>query len=656
MSTAPPLHLLIAAATDKDPKNAAQILARVSAALPPPGGFDAILRRAVALPDSFVALVAEHGGDGQRVALAKNLCLTPLQLTVLIEAGGRPVVRAVFSPPAAETRTRSWGTSSDDDADEAGAKPGAEAVRAAEEAPDTVDPDTAVAVLQDHDCPPERALGLLRAQPLLAHTARVPTVDPALAWSSNQGQRLSAVPRQLDQPWESVTALSAEASLALGRGAMTPEDLCGRVRPALVAVQTMARLVRSRAPRFPDKASADAVVRPLLARTVGADPRAWALLAARLATATTPLTVLLADIAEEVAKSAAVGQVPGIDPPAKARPALLFLVRRLSADDIRALLPHFDERTTEDLIQGDAPIPAELLELAYDTGNRVLLGKVASHQHLRDEQAQRIRACDDIDLDRRLVWNRAGLTAALRGEILAGFRPGGRPRREVDELLRQWIVESPDHLEPKTVVRCGDPVLVCLALGRRPRLRRIDLVDVVLSLWDRGGPEAVAAVVTSAPEAFPAPVRKVVDAALAAGATQELDAARERWDRGTGKAKKEPADSGEVPEWSVEPSRRLREYELPTGGDMTWIRSSVPGDVVTWGRPAVRALDALPLLCADGRSGEVRAALGARVGGGLGSDPEAWAVFVQLLPEFAGTLPELAELSAAAAYRPEGAV
>ncbi|UGQ08999.1 hypothetical protein LO772_18675 [Yinghuangia sp. ASG 101] len=647
MSTAPPapfLQLLLATSAEHDPDAAARVVARVAAALPP-GELDAVLRRSVALPDAFVASIADHGDDARRAALARNLCLTPDQLIALIAAGGQPVVRAVFSPPADETTSRVWAPpSARDDTGEGAEAPGADAVRAADEAPATVDPATAAAILRDAECPPDRALGLLRAHPLLAYTARVPTVDPALPWTAKRAQKLSALPSRLDEPWESVTALEAEAATALGRGAVTPQDLCGRVRPALVAVQTLARLVRSRVPGFPDRDAADALLRPLLARTVGADPGAWARLAASLGAAATPLTALLDGIAD-MRGDAPAAPGPRIEPPGKARPALLFLIRRLPAADIRTLLPHLDARTKDDLIQGDAPIPADLLELAHDTGDRVLLGKVAAHQHLRDEQAQRVRTYDDIELDRRLVWNRAGLTAALRGEILAGIRPGGGPRRGVDEEMRRRVVESPDHLEPKTLALCGDPMLVCLALAKRPRLRRIDLIDVVLSLWERVGPEAAAGVVTSVPDAFPAQVRKVVDAALAAGSTAGLTASRARWDRGGGKKESdEPA-----PEWSVEPARRLREYGLTVGTD-AWYRSLPARDIVRWGRPAVRALDALPVLCADGRARDVRAALAGQVRDVLGSEPDAWAVFVQLLPEFVGTLPELAELCAAAAH------
>ncbi len=106
----------------------------------------------------------------------------------------------------------------------------------------------------------------------------------------------------------------------------------------------------------------------------------------------------------------------------------------------------------------------------------------------------------------------------------------------------------------------------------------------------------------------------------------------------------------------MEPARRLREYELAQASD-GWFRSLPAGDIVRWGHPAAQALDALPTLCADGRGEEVGAALDAQVCAVMRGDGEedAWAVFVQLVPEFAGTLPELAEVCAAAAYRPEGA-
>ncbi|MGW0659332.1 hypothetical protein [Streptodolium elevatio] len=628
-TSAPPVSLLLAALAEREPAHARAALTRMTA-LYGAGALAHQLAAHTPVPDGFVAVVAEAGGDEERAALACNACLTPHQLRTLIESGGEAVVRAVFSPPEPEDMHRRVATWDQ----EVAAAPF-----------DEGDPrgpaDLARDRIRESTCTRDEALELLTAHPELTYSARVrPHYRHRSAVATLD---LAPLLHRPDRIWRSVDHLVEPAREVLAWGAATAEDLASHLRPALVATQALARLTRDHAPTLHDDNAANAVVRPLLHSTVKADPHAWARLAVILGTAEGTLPEALAAAAEDPSPTAQ------ISPPARVRPALLYLLRRLDADDVGVLLPHMTEEVAADLIPGNVAIAPGLLELAHSTGHRVLLRKIASHQHLRDEQARRIQAYEDAEFDRILAWNKAGVSAALRREVFAGHSPMSGVRRPMDPELRQRVVDEPKHIEATTLVFCGDPAVVCQALPECRKLRRIDLIDVLLSVWERVGPGEVAGVLTSVPEAFPKAVRSVADEALAQGSIDGLTEARARFERG----KRGPAKPPPEPEaWDLPAAERIREHPLPQTGYDEWTRALPPEDPVLIGRPAIAALQSLRWHCRDGAGPQVRATIADGVLVPLGTDPEAWAVFAQLLPDFEGTLPELAALCAAAVHRP----
>ncbi|WTW95939.1 hypothetical protein OG216_22285 [Streptomycetaceae bacterium NBC_01309] len=630
-ATAPPVSLLLAALAEREPEHARAVLARMTA-LYGPGALVPQLAVHSPVPDGFVAVVAEAGSADERAALACNACLTPHQLRLVIAAGGDAIVRAVFSPPDPEVPHPRVERS-----DGAGAEP----------AYDDGDPRTPADFARDRireaTCTRDQALELLAAHPELTYSARV---RPHIRQRSTAVGTLDLAPllHRPDRLWRAADPVAGPAKEVLSWGAATADRLAEHLRPALVATQVLARLTREHAVTLLDDDAADAVVRPLLHSTVKADPYAWARLADLLGTTDGTLPEALAAAARDPLPTAQ------ISPPPRVRPALLYLLRRLDADDVGVLLPHLAEEVAADLISGNVAIPPGMLELAHSTGDRALLRKIASHQHLRDEQARRIQAYEDAEFDRILAWNKAGISSAVRREVFAGQSPTSGVRRPMDPQLRQRVVDEPKHIEATTLVFSGDPALVRTALPECRKLRRIDLVDVVLSVWERVGPEEVAGVVDAVPEAFPKAVRSVVDEALANGSPDALTEARARFDRGRRGPAKPPA--AREP-WDLPAAERIREHPLPRTGYDEWTRALPPEDLVQIGRPAVAVLEALRRHCRDGAGPHVRATIADGVLVPLGTDPEAWAVFAQLLPDFEGSLPELAAVCAAAVHRPE---
>ncbi|GAA4995142.1 hypothetical protein GCM10023205_80250 [Yinghuangia aomiensis] len=651
MSAKPPVHLVIAALAERDAETAGRVVRRVAGAMAP-GAFAELLAVPVALPDAFVRVVAEHGAAEDVVALAGNPHLTARQLAWLIEAGGEVIRRKAFDPDqplpfSARTlaEMRAEAEASPDDADAPGAAHAGVPGNAA---------DGAWLRIREADCGADEAARLLAAHPEVGYTARV-RADPAPGWRSRHAD-LRPLLHDPDVPRASSAEIAPAVESALALGALDPAALWTRMSPALVAVQVLAKLTREHAAQFARESDVDAMLRPLLARTLGTKPEAWAALAARLARATVPLSELLDEIAgspdDTAGADGAVGAAPTvITASAKVRPALLFLIRRLDIADVEAVLPHLDGDLVRDLIQGHVPIPAEVIDLAHRSGHPVLLAKAAGHQHLRDTEARRLQAYEDRALDRILALNKSGVSAAVRREILGGVSPSGGPRRPMDPELRQAVIDDPAAAEWSTAVYSGDPALVCEALPKAARLRRIDQLDVVLALWERGGAQAVEGVLTSVPDGLSAVIAKKAEAALAAGTRDTLTAERAKLH-----ARAKPPVPRPRDQWDYPPDERIREFPLEAQDSRNqWLRFVDPEPLLAVANPAAAALAALPRHCADARGPEVFAALDSHAVRHLGTEPEAWAVFVQLLPEFAGTVAELAEVCAAVGTPAAGA-
>jgi hypothetical protein len=605
--------------------DAAKVFARL-AALP---GADAIVGGPASWSNALVDAVAAYGTPDQLARAAANPCLKPAQLARLIEAGGAPVVAAAF-PPDPEP------TPSADAPDPATsfAETETETETAAATASADQDPLAAArAVLRGPDVTPERALALIRAHPLLAHTARRP--GPVAL---------------LHTPGVAVTRAEAlvQVEHALTAQVSAPADVFEQVRPALVSAQVLAVVAREHAYRTSEAVVHD-LLRPVVRATLATTPAAWAHVARALARFPGTLPELLAQASTE---SPPTGTVPPpeharIRVPAGVRPSVVFLLRRLDADELTELVPFLDDATTAALLPGNVPPLANVAEAALRSGSPVLLDALARHQHVGQEYGTRLKDLGDDALDLALV-DSSGVTAALRREIYAGRR-AGRTRVPMHPRLRVRLMEQPEFAgEYESYALSGDPGLVEHALPRcnPKRLRRIDLVDIVLSVWERADARVAADIVRNHAELFPDRIRTTAEAAFAAGDPAPLRELRARWNR---PPRGEPA----VPDYRRPPADRLRGAPLDTW--FSWVVTAVtagdldPAEIPRLAHPARHAFGAL--VRADGyhwAPNTPRPAL-AEVTRRLGSNPEAWVVFNTLIPDFEGTLLELADLASAAA-------
>jgi hypothetical protein len=583
-------------------------------------------------PDPFVEVVARHLPAPARERLARDPLLTPDQLCVLIEAdgGSGDLVRAVFHGPAAGPEPA------------APPRPGAAG-----------ELDTARARLRSAECDAATAVALLREHPILAWTAREA--------AGPEPHRLLHDP---DAPRPSVSAVREPLLRAVEVGAVTFGEVADRTRPARVAVQWLSWLWRERDRTVPRARIADHL-RALTTPRLGTDPYAWAAFGGALNRHRGTLGELVADAAARAA-TADRSTAPAFDVPAAGRAAFAFTVRVTGPETVAALLPHLEGDLARAMLPGDQPPDPWMVDLVLATRHPALLGALADHQHLGDPDARRLAALDDRALDLVLAANTPGTTAAFRRDLLAGTVRGPEAaRRPLDDDLRRWAVGAvlpngirrkgsgmPTSLEHSTLAWSGDPVLVTLGLPRCTRLRHIDQYDVLIGLWERSGPDGVTAVLTSLTaaerDAALAPkVRARLDEARAAGDPGVLRAERERL---AARPKPRRARAPRAPEpWELPVGERIRRVPLDRNA-VHWLpgviaRGDLPAaDVVTHGHPAVHALAVLRRLGAS-RAAPADLAPVAGVTGCLGTRPDAWAVLVQLLPDFTGTLPELADVA-----------
>ncbi|MGC0416826.1 hypothetical protein [Embleya sp. AB8] len=560
-------------------------------------GVEALVADEVCLSDALVAAIATHGTAEEVVRAARNPCLTSGQLCRLIEAGGDPVVAAAFPPGGVDEPAGEHGSVLDRGRWEIRAG-GARA---------------------------ERVVALLRAHPLLAHTCRRPGAVGVLHSPEAPVTRTEA----LDQ-----------VGPALRAGVLAPREILVRMRPARVAAQVLAVISREHA-YVTGESAIHELLRPRIVDTLGTTPAAWAYVARHLGRFPGTLPELFAAAKAHTGEAA-------IMVPATVRPSLVFLLRRLDADELTTVVPRLDDAAAAALLPGNVPPLTNVAEAALRCGHPALLAALAEHQSLGRHYARRLRDLGDHRVDRLLVDNRSGVTAELRREVYAGRRTD-RPRVAMDPELRIHLLEdSPFGREYDAYALSGDPALVDYALARLDgqKLRRIDWIDILLSLWERADPKVTGDILDRHADLFPDRIRTTAQAALAAEDPSALRELRARWDRG-GRA--EPP----VPEHRRPAADRLR--DTPLDAWHAWLIAAVTSgeldaeDLVRHAHPARHAFEALASIDAyRWAPGDPRPAL-ARLAKRIGANPEAWVILTGLTAEFDGTLAELADVSMAAA-------
>ncbi|MYV99411.1 hypothetical protein, partial [Streptomyces sp. SID3343] len=485
----------------------------------------------------------------------------------------------------------------------------------------------------------EQALALVRAHPVLAHTARRPGPVGLLHTPAAPVTRAEAL-EQIEH-----------ASVA---GVLAPADVFERVRPALVSAQVMATVAREHAYRTGEAPVHD-LLRPVVRATLATDPAAWAHLARTLARhpGTLPELLTEASAARATPDASAASTAPCPQPgeirvPAGVRPCVVFLLRRLDADELTELVPFLDDATTAALLPGNVPPLANVAEAALRSGSPVLLDALARHQHVGQEYGARLRDLGDDALDLALVDNSSGVTTALRREIYAGRR-AGRPRVPMHPDLRVRLLEQPEYAaEYESYALSGDPALVdhALPLCKPKRLRRIDLVDILLSVWERADAGVASDILRNHAALFPAPVRTTAEAAFAADDPTPLRELRARWNR---RPRSEPA----LPEYRRPPTDRLSTAPLDTW--FSWVVTAVvtgdldPAEIPRLAHPARHGFGALVSVDSYHWAPSTPRPALAEITRRIGTNPEAWVVFNTLIPDFEGTLFELADLANAAA-------
>jgi hypothetical protein len=477
----------------------------------------------------------------------------------------------------------------------------------------------------------DRALELLQENPALAYSARSDDTTVADLLHGPPATPLTFTKARPAVTW------------ALSVGAITARSLLEDTRPALLAVQLLAGAARESAFPVSERQIADLLCH-LLSGTVGRDPAAWEALVHNLSTFPGTLPELL----RQATAAKATPEV--LCAPAKIRPAVSRLLERLTPDDFAALLPYLDEALTDGALPGGvAPVP-QMVELTLTTRNPILLRNLASHRHVGRETAERLHRLDDPQVNLRLAANQPGVGAALRREILAGNSPTGGPRLPMTQELRDEVKVLTADTDQRAMALSGDPELVAHVFTHRLKLRRVDQLDCLITLWERSGEQTLLPVLKTCTDDFGPAVYKIAVQALDSGNLQTLITERDRLAaQSAARRKTEPTP---VENWRLPAPERIRadpldDYHHHWIVDALTTGALTQDDLVRHGHPARHVADALVRRAVYE---ETPAPVLPAVTAALGTDPATWTVFAQLLPDFTGTLPELAELAASATH------
>ncbi|MFE1173516.1 hypothetical protein [Streptomyces sp. NPDC058773] len=530
-------------------------------------------------------------------------------------------------------------------------------------------------------CPDDLLMECFRADPMT--TTRVAT---ALPFEALVGPEAAAGKVPLDD--------------ALGKGIRTgrlPVDrVLAEVRPA---AEVLSELPYDHEPTR--KALAGLLDR------LGTDPVNWLTCYARMGRARGSVAELIEDAASPASGKKRNTTWPRpleavfpATPPEASRAAFLSMFQCASEEAQIAVVPHFDARAVQHLLVHGDPAPAVRDAVVAAHGVPALASQAATGS-LSPEKLAYLLDLDEPQVDANLFFH-CRLDEGERERMLAGRLRGGGTRTVPEELLRVLRETNLGHYRRRLVagLESGD-LGVARTIAERLNLRiPAARLRLLVAVWERGGPDAVREIL--ALDRLPVTLRRQTEKLLAL--PDGLDRLRDRLaaeeapekllaflnkapgygnsqlDKLTGEgvplpwpeliaAHRSGALTPRAAEDLAEHPDSPRELLLallpntPEGGryHSSWPQLALqhgtltPEDVLTHAAPAHRGLALLrrELNSAERKADrqELRERAAALAAEHLGTDPEAWAVCLQLLPTFAGTFTELFE-TAAAIVRP----
>ncbi|MFI9046450.1 hypothetical protein [Streptomyces sp. NPDC053427] len=427
---------------------------------------------------------------------------------------------------------------------------------------------------------------------------------------------------------------------------------------------------------------------------LGTDPVNWLTCYARTGRAHGSVAELIADAASTTTGGKrcsawprpAPAQFPA-GPPQDARRAFLGMFRCASPEAQRAVVPYLDARAVQHLLVHGDPSP-EIRDAVVAAHGLPAQVAMAAAYDLSAEKLEYLLDLDEPAVDAQL-FRYADLDRAERERMLAGRLRGGGIRAVPPELLATVEEISVSHHRPWLMagLESGDPGVARALVGRLRLHVPATRLRLLVAVWERGGPDAVREIL--AMDRLPLTLRrrteKLLDAPDGPDRIRALLAAEESPDRLAAflmRAGSRPGErlhrlrsEGLEPPWPALVAAR-EAGTLPDGlldaladhpgcpralllaapanlrgagtdrlHDALLSGRLTPEDVLTRAAPAHAALDRLRRYAAD-RSAlrglhAVRGRARALTREHLATDAEAWAVALQLLPTFAGTLPEL---------------
>ncbi|MGW2632033.1 hypothetical protein ACWC2K_22215 [Streptomyces chattanoogensis] len=373
--------------------------------------------------------------------------------------------------------------------------------------------------------------------------------------------------------------------------------------------------------------------------------------------------------------------------PENTRPTFLAMFQCASEEAQIAVVPHFDARAVQHLLIYGEPSPKvrEAVVAAHGVPAQV---SMAATYGLSGEKLAYLLDLDEPKVD-ALLFCDPDLDLSERKRMLAGRLRGGGIRPVPGELLavlddlsvshdRDWLMAGLESGDLGVARRIVDRVRLHVPASR---------LRLLAAVWERGGPDAVREIL--AMDRLPVTLRrrteKLLDTPdglerLRAHLAEEESPARllaylsrsalhteEQVHRLLGEGLEPPwsalmaaQKAGSLPDGLLGPLVELpgcpRELLLaaltsPAVPATDWVHDAVrsgkltPVDILTHRAPARDALGQLRRYGGNGPDAPdrepVRERAAALTREHLAADAEAWAVCLQLLPTFAGTLPEL---------------
>ncbi|MGA4949780.1 hypothetical protein [Streptomyces lydicamycinicus] len=436
---------------------------------------------------------------------------------------------------------------------------------------------------------------------------------------------------------------------------------------------------------------------------LGTDPVNWLTCYARMGRARGSVAELIDDAASATSRQKRNTSWPRpleavfpATPPEASRAAFLHLFQCASEEAQIAVVPHFDARAVQHLLVYGDPAPAVRDAVIAAHGVAAQAAQAATTA-LSPEKLAYLLDLDEPQVDANLFFH-CGIDQEERVRMLAGRLRGGGVRAVPEELLavlretnlghyRHWLIAGLDS---------GDLGVARTLVGRLKLRIPAARLRLLVAVWQRGGPDAVREIL--ALDRLPVTLRRQTEKLL--DAPDGLDRLRARLAAEEDPEKllvflnKAPGYDGSQPHkltgegiplpWPeliaayrsgrLTPSaaqdlaeradcpRELLLALLPDIPELdrystVWPQLALrhgtltPEDLLTHAAPARRALSHLrhALNSREKKADrqELRTQATALTAEQLGTDPEAWAVALQLLPTFAGTLPELCATAAA---------